>query len=87
MSKDKLTLIITGAGGWLGKSLVDEIRKENVLNKFQKVILCTHSPKDLKPKYISENFKFKKTNKFTWIFWDLKSEFFYKNLIKKLSSN
>tara|TARA_B100000242_G_scaffold264319_1_gene211779 strand:- start:17005 stop:18060 length:1056 start_codon:yes stop_codon:yes gene_type:complete len=87
MSKDKLTLIITGAGGWLGKSLVDEIRKEDVLNKFQKVILCTHSPKDLKPKYISENFKFKKTNKFEWIFGDLKSEFFYKNLNKKLSSN
>ena len=69
--KNKSTLIITGAGGWLGSSLLELSNEKCFKDNFKRIILCTLKKEDV----ISKN-KFIKINqnnpiKFNWIYGNL----------------
>ena len=80
MKKNKSTLIITGAGGWLGSSLLELSNEKCFKDNFKRIILCTLKKEDV----ISKN-KFIKINqnnpiKFNWIYGNLLYDEFYRNL-------
>jgi len=80
MKKNKSTLIITGAGGWLGSSLLELSNKKIFQENFNKIILCTLKKEDIisknKLRKISQN----NSVKFNWLYGNLLSDTFYKDL-------
>ena len=85
MKNHKSTLIITGAGGWLGSSLLELSKEKTFKDNFNKIILCTLNKEDIicknKLKKISQNISIQ----FTWIYGNLLSDDFYRDLTKLIS--
>ena len=83
---NKSTLIITGAGGWLGSSLVDILNRENSFaEKFRKIILCTSSELEVKSKNQIKNLSIQ-SESVCWVFGDLFLDEFYEKLFKNIST-
>ena len=85
MKNNKSTLIITGAGGWLGSSLLELSKEKTFKDNFNKIILCTLNKEDIicknKLKKIYQNISIQ----FTWIYGNLLSDDFYRDLTKLIS--
>ena len=83
---NKPTLIITGAGGWLGSSLIDILNKKNSFaEKFRKIILCTSSKLDVNPKNQIKNLSIA-TEEVCWVYGDLFLDGFYEKLLKNINA-
>ena len=86
MTKGKSTLLITGAGGWLGSSLIELTKEKYFRDTYKKVILCTFSSKEVDAKYAIEELNKDNNLKYNWLFGDLfldKIYFDLKNILKK----
>ena len=87
MTKDKSTLLITGAGGWLGSSLIELTKEKFFRDSFNKVILCTFSSKEIDTKYSIEVLSKDNSINYTWLIGDLFLDKFYFDLANFLQKD
>ena len=77
---NKRVLIITGAGGWLGYSLIKHLITQIESKYFYKIILCSQKITQNKIIEYINHINSKKSIAFEYCFGDLNEESFYKNI-------